>query len=662
MFFTRLKIFILAAIMLSAFSFFLLYKLDSYVKNEYISTIASQLSNMTKFAFKTNSNIMYDAPSHNILVYDVLKGQQGYKDFWLYRSDAISNEKRLKKTNLKDAVERKVNLTKSNESSITKIDGIGKYQIRVSTPIIASNFCLECHSELKDGDIAGIVNTSFIVDDAILVIYNSMKMELLAIIGVASLIFMFVMLFSINSFTRLVYNMKMAVQSATDGNFAIRIKNQGIGIFSEATKAANRLLEVLDKSITSIDAKIASIFVYKKSSYSNNPLLRITELIAEITNLFLFKNKIEAVKHNSEVCREIQNVISRYIKYKYLIFSEIIDGNIASGYKVDNNGESKIVVGDVRSIENRFEVANPNVLFDDEKGCIFISTSIEQLNVIDLKIFISDDIVFYYSIALNSKKDLIEKENSIVRIYNYVREARPIIRNNILVKNIEESSYTDPLTKAYNRLYLEKYAISVDAKLKQHANFGVLMLDIDHFKKVNDTYGHAIGDAAIRLLTDSIRKAIRSNDKLFRYGGEEFVVILEGCDMKDARLIAEKIRTLFIAAKSCAANSSNGKSDTIEITFPKSVSIGVSAMPDFSRDIWECIKQADLALYEAKETGRNRVVKYSPELKAKEAQKNKKVDVAQDNQNNQNNINSVVNIDDDSDEAAFLESLKLNKD
>ena len=140
--------------MLSAFSFFLLYKLDSYVKNEYISTVASQLSNITKLAFKTNSNIMYNAPSHNILLYDVLKGQQGYKDFWLYRSDVISNEKGLKKTNLKDTIERKVNLTKSNESSIAKIDGIGKYQIRVSTPIIASNFCLECHSGLQNVHLA----------------------------------------------------------------------------------------------------------------------------------------------------------------------------------------------------------------------------------------------------------------------------------------------------------------------------------------------------------------------------------------------------------------------------------------------------------------------------------------------------------------------------
>ena len=656
MFFTRLKVFLLAAIILSAFSCFLLYKLDGYIKNQTTEAIASQLSSITKLVFKSNTNIMYNAPSHNISAYDIIKSQNGYKDFWHYRSDIISDGLGVKRSSLRDNIEKRVNVTKSSETSAINIDGTNQYQIRVSSPIIATDSCTKCHAGLKAGDVAGITNALFVMNDPMFDIYDTMKTELLVIIGIASLVLMFAMLFSINSFTRLAYHLKVAVQSAIDGNFSIRIKSQGLGIFAEATKASNRLLEVLDKSITSIDAKISSIFVYKKSSYSGNPLLRTTELIAEITNLFLFKNKIEAARHNADVCREIQDVISRYIKYKHLIFSEIINNNIVSGYKVDSDGESKIVVGDVRGIENRFEVANPNVLFDDGKGCVFISTSIEQLNVIDLKILISNDIVLYYSIALHSKKDLMNKENSIVRIYNYIREARPIIKNNILVKSIEESSYTDPLTKAYNRLYLEKYAVSIDAKLKQLANFGVLMLDIDHFKKVNDTYGHAIGDAAIRLLTDTIRKAIRANDKLFRYGGEEFVVILEGCDMKDAQLVAEKIRTLFISAKSIPA--ADNQANTIEITFPKSVSIGVSAMPDFSRDIWECINQADIALYEAKESGRNRVVKYSTDLKTKEqkeAQKNAESPVPKEN------VASNVDDNNDDDEKAFLESLKLNQ-
>ncbi|RAX55283.1 hypothetical protein CCY99_00865 [Helicobacter sp. 16-1353] len=646
MFFIRLKIILLSIIILSGFSFFLLYKLDSYVKNQAVSILSSQLSSITDFIFDT-THIVDNAPVHNLALLDTIKNQSNMKDLWISRNDKLSDELGKQKTSLRDVIERKTYVTRIEEHALTKIDNTNNQDARISVPINTNESCLTCHTGLKVGDVAGSVNARFTINDSIMAIYDTMKVELMGIILIASIILMIVMMFSVNSFTKLVYSMKIAIQSAIEGNFSIRIKSQGIGIFSEATKLANKLLEVLDKSITSIDKKIATIFIYKKNLYSKNPLIRITELIAELTNLFLFKNKIETARANKEVYRELQAVISKYIKYRYMIFAEIINNEIVSGYKLEGETEMKISTGDVRGIEKRLENPNPNILFNDEKGCLFISTSIEQLNVIDLKIFISQDIVLYYSIMMNSKKELLEKENSISRIYNYIREARPIIKNIILVKNIEEASYSDPLTKAYNRLYLEKYALSAESKLQKHINFGVLMLDIDHFKKVNDTYGHAVGDAGIVLLTETVKKCIKPTDKLFRYGGEEFVVILEGYDIDETQRIAEKIRNMFAMAKRCSL---------MELNFQKSVSIGMSAMPDFSRNVWECINQADLALYEAKETGRNKVVKYSLKLKLKDEQKKAKEAQAMQNPTNSNEID----VEND-DEAAFLESLKLNR-
>lgn len=194
-----------------------------------------------------------------------------------------------------------------------------------------------------------------------------------------------------------------------------------------------------------------------------------------------------------------------------------------------------------------------------------------------------------------------------------MREARHIINNKILMKEIEESSYTDRLTMAYNRFFLDKHSSYLREKLEKHINFGVLMLDIDHFKNINDTYGHAVGDAGIVLLVETIRKVIRPVDKLIRYGGEEFVVILDSTDLNEAQKVAEKIRNSFAMTKKYSKG---------ELNFNKSVSIGVSAMPQFSKDIWECINQADLALYEAKESGRNRVIAYSNEVQARANAKN----------------------------------------
>ena len=119
-----------------------------------------------------------------------------------------------------------------------------------------------------------------------------------------------------------------------------------------------------------------------------------------------------------------------------------------------------------------------------------------------------------------------------------MREARYIINNKMLLRQIEESSYTDPLTKAYNRFFLDRHSDKLKEKLEKHISFGVLMLDIDHFKNINDTYGHAVGDAGIVLLVETIRKVIRPIDKLVRYGGEEFVVILDNADMEETKRVA----------------------------------------------------------------------------------------------------------------------------
>lgn len=643
---------------MGAFSFFLLYKVDSYVKQQALDSMASQLKNFTTFAFK-QGNITNSGPAHRD-IFDTLHSQTNIESIRMGISTELNKD--LKANNMKSSgesqkeeIERRSYNTRQIETDMTPIESptlnnafgmMSDSRGKVSVPIIANQYCTECHSTLKEGDVMGNVYSQFIINDSILAIYDMMKIELITIILVASVILTAIMLFSVSSFTKLVFNIKNGIQGAVQGNFTIRIKNRGVGIFSEAVKLTNRLLETLDKSINSIDSKIATIFIYKKSLYNKNPLLRITELIAEITNLFLFKNKIETARVNKEVYRELQNVISRYIKYRYLIFAEVVNNEIVSGYKIEDETEMKISVGDVKGIEKRLAESNPNVLFNDEKGCLFISTSIEQLNVIDLRIFIAENIVLYYSIAMNSKKELLEKENSISRIYNYVREARPIIKNIMLVKNIEESSYTDPLTKAYNRLYLEKYSKNIALKLQKRIDFGVLMLDIDHFKRVNDTYGHHVGDAGIVMLTETIKKIIKPTDKLFRYGGEEFVVILEGYDSDETQRAAEKIRSSFAMAKRCSL---------MELNFQKSVSIGFSSMPEYSMDIWECINQADLALYEAKETGRNRVIRYSPDLKEKKEQK-EKAEIAK-----KANYNIQQSQQNDDNDDGFLESLRLNR-
>jgi diguanylate cyclase (GGDEF)-like protein len=124
------------------------------------------------------------------------------------------------------------------------------------------------------------------------------------------------------------------------------------------------------------------------------------------------------------------------------------------------------------------------------------------------------------------------------------------------------------------------------------------MVDIDFFKMINDTYGHDIGDEAIRIVSRVIKESIRKSDIAIRFGGEEFIVLLYNCDRTYLKEVAEKIRTNF-SKQIISAGSDK---------FSKTLSVGAVMFPQDSDSIWKCIKYADISLYHAKEHGRNQVV------------------------------------------------------
>ncbi len=162
----------------------------------------------------------------------------------------------------------------------------------------------------------------------------------------------------------------------------------------------------------------------------------------------------------------------------------------------------------------------------------------------------------------------------------------------------EEMAYKDPLTELDNRRsFTEKAKAMMEYAKRYGEPLSVLMIDIDDFKKVNDNYGHDVGDRLLKALADVIKRSIRSSDVAARFGGEEFVVLLPKTDEEGARLVADRIREEF------------GKV-SIDVDGEKirtSVSIGVASLKG-EGSIEEVIKKADVALYEAKGSGKDRVV------------------------------------------------------
>lgn len=166
-------------------------------------------------------------------------------------------------------------------------------------------------------------------------------------------------------------------------------------------------------------------------------------------------------------------------------------------------------------------------------------------------------------------------------------------------RNLEKLASTDPLTGAYNRRHFMHAGNTELHRSKRHKHSSaVLMLDIDHFKAVNDTFGHSIGDVALKETVRIIHKVLRREDTLGRLGGEEFAVILPETDLPGAALVAEKIRAAI------AQIVIDTSSDPLSFT----MSIGVSEGVEDDDCIEDALTRADKALYEAKQQGRNQVV------------------------------------------------------
>jgi len=161
-----------------------------------------------------------------------------------------------------------------------------------------------------------------------------------------------------------------------------------------------------------------------------------------------------------------------------------------------------------------------------------------------------------------------------------------------------EDSITDGLTRIYNRGYFELSRKGfIQHARRSHEPLSLLLIDIDYFKAVNDTFGHPCGDVVLIRVAQVMKRVLRETDFVARYGGEEFICVLPHANMLQAHQAAEKLR-LAIAAE--CFDEMDGKSVTI--------SIGLSALRDHDSDLQAMVERADKSLYQAKETGRNRVV------------------------------------------------------
>jgi diguanylate cyclase (GGDEF)-like protein len=232
-----------------------------------------------------------------------------------------------------------------------------------------------------------------------------------------------------------------------------------------------------------------------------------------------------------------------------------------------------------------------------------ISREHAQLVVVNDRVVLQDlgstNGTYCNGLKVEANKELVDGDKILVGSTTILKFTYHDNLDEIFQKQMYESALRDGLTKAFNKKYFtDRLESEFTFAVRHVAPLTLVLFDIDHFKKVNDTYGHQAGDHVLSEISTLLTGALRAEDVFARYGGEEFGVICRGSDVAQGQIVAERMR-----------KSVEGHKFVFEGThIPVTISVGVAGLPDPAvKDAAELVSLADQSLYRSKHGGRNRV-------------------------------------------------------
>jgi len=246
-----------------------------------------------------------------------------------------------------------------------------------------------------------------------------------------------------------------------------------------------------------------------------------------------------------------------------------------------------------------FMTSQPMIVNNIREDDLFIKSETSYVRSIAcIPMVVYSDVVGVINVT--NKKDGKEFTEEDVEMLKAVADQAAVAVNKA---QLWDMAVTDSLTGLYVRRYfMVKLQEEIHRAERYNKPLSVVMVDLDRFKKINDTYGHDAGDRALKTISQFFQKNIRDIDAIGRYGGEEFVMLIPDADKEAAFCLAERLRKELAKVK-------------LEDLPPITISLGIATYPSDGTDIDELIKKADAAMYEAKRKGRNRAVKFSRAIK-----------------------------------------------
>ncbi|MDP3120545.1 MAG: diguanylate cyclase [Sulfuricurvum sp.] len=528
------------------------------------------------------------------------------QSLWIVRSDNVIAQHGMGIPNERprDAIDRKV---LKEGLSVQKITEDSKNAIlRVTIPYVASANdnpnCLSCHNA-QEGEVLGAISMEFNIND----VRQTGAMTIAKIFGI-NLLFLIVALWVTNHYFKpyihLLENLQQGIKRARNGDFTYRFKTTLKDAGSEVAEQMNTLFEKMEETFSGIRDNL-STFMSRSNISCSDPLNSTGIIIKELSDVYKFKKTIELDSSKEAIYDRFIYVLQERFHFTHFALYEVEKKSKERKliYITDHTSFCLPIV-DQDAMECRAYRTNSDIYSTDFPN-ICQNCSVDHKEYTCIPLNINDDLALILSYSAKNTATIESLNLVLPSIKNYFEAAKAVIESRTLMDKLRDSSLRDGATHLYNRRFLEEFIDkTTEQALRSHLTYSILMIDIDYFKMVNDTYGHDSGDVVIKTLAEILQQNVRKADLPIRYGGEEFLVLLHNTTSEGALQVAQKIRTVF------AAKKYQFGSDTVE----KTLSIGISHFPSDADSIWKVIKFADLALYEAKHTGRNRVVEFEPRL------------------------------------------------
>jgi len=589
------------------FALYELYNSRTYGINSSLNKAIS-VSELVKNGLTTH---MINGNTHQRDVFlNSISHVQNIKELWVVRGDNVINQygEPFKNEYPRDEIDKKV--LKNGKMEFIVSDYLEKEPtIRVTIPYKAvtngSTDCLKCH-DVKFGDTLGAI--SLVLDISDLRELGMKTIYMLSILTLLLLIIVYPLLNKIlHKYFDVIEKLDENIAQAVNGKFMpLKANAQDEKEISSLVNGYNNLISKLDETFIAIDNKLKGLTGHIAIRGAVNPIEDANMIVDNLSNIFQFKKAIELDETKDDIYARLGQILNNKFKLNHFTIVEVnhkletMDIVFKSGELYFCSKELETNPELCRAARTKTDVTS----LEYHNSCPYFLSKSKYHYCIETKP--SNDISLILNFVLETKEELETIHQNVSFIKSYITEAAPNIEVKLLLKALKESAFKDSLTGLYNRKFLDEHLKKLLPQLdREHKKMAVLMLDMDHFKAVNDEYGHDIGDLALKELARVLLSNIRESDIVVRFGGEEFIVMLVGIESEaEALKVAEKLRLKV---------SQNEIKVYENTTISKTISIGMAIYPDNSRSIDSILKYADIALYEAKRKGRNRVIEFSQE-------------------------------------------------